>query len=146
MPDYPPIDYLRGMPPIEERTDEEWEDYARFVIAESNIIDGDVDAMALALKSSAERERQLRDGYLQGWAAIEDEAFAEHAERLRRSIYESGFAEVIRVDDLAVELHVEALELLAKLAEYGSTVARTDAHVDHDTAQIMRGIYAEGES
>ncbi|MCD2153488.1 hypothetical protein LQL77_07160 [Rhodococcus cerastii] len=145
MPDYPPIDYLRGMPPIEERTDEEWEDYARFVIAESNVLDGDVEAMALALKSSAERERQLRNGYLQGWADIEDEAFTEHADRIRRSISESGVAEVIRVDDLAAELHVEALELLAKLAEYGSTVARTDVHVDHDTAQIMRGIYAEGE-
>ncbi|MCW2300754.1 hypothetical protein [Rhodococcus erythropolis] len=78
MPDYPPIDYLRNMPPIEDQTDEEWEDHARFVVAQSGILDGDIEAMALALRSSADRERKLRQNYLEGWAAIESEAFAMH--------------------------------------------------------------------
>lgn len=168
MPDYPPIDHLRNMPPIEDRTDEEWEDYARFIIAESSVLDGDVEAMALALKSSAQRERELRRGYLQGWAAIESEAFAMHEsymkpdpvvddspaefdepttlEPLALEAAESEVAEVIRVHELANQLGIDSAELLAKLAEYGSTITSASANVDHDTAQIMRGIYAEGES
>lgn len=78
MPEYPPIDYLCNMPPIEDRTDDEWEDYARFVIAQSGIRDGDIAAMTLALRSSAGRERELRQTYLDGWAAIESEAFVMH--------------------------------------------------------------------
>lgn len=58
---------------------------------------------------------------------------------------ESEVAEVIRVYELAKELGITSAELLAKLAEYGSTITNASANVDHDTAQIMRGIYAEGE-
>lgn len=59
---------------------------------------------------------------------------------------EPEVAEVIRVHELAKELGITSAELLAKLAEYGSTITNASANVDHDTAQIMRGIYAEGES
>lgn len=58
---------------------------------------------------------------------------------------EPEVAEVIRVHELAKELGIGSAELLAKLAEYGSTITSASANVDHDTAQIMRGIYAEGE-
>ena len=59
---------------------------------------------------------------------------------------EPEVAEVIRVHELAKELGITSADLLAKLAEYGSTITNASANVDHDTAQIMRGIYAEGES
>ncbi|AZI62800.1 hypothetical protein RQN9TF_18180 [Rhodococcus qingshengii] len=75
-PQYPPIDYFRGWPPIEVRTDAEWHYLACLTIAESGILDGDVDAMALALKSSAAREQAYRDEIVAGWAAIETEAHA----------------------------------------------------------------------
>jgi len=75
-PEYPPIDYFRGWPPIEVRTDVEWHYLACLTIAESGIYDGDVDAMVLALKSSAAREQAYRDEIVAGWGAIETEAHA----------------------------------------------------------------------
>lgn len=75
-PEYPPIDHFRGWPPIEERTDVEWHYLACLTIAESGIRDGDVDAMTLALKSSAAREQAHRDEIASGWTAIEAEAHA----------------------------------------------------------------------
>ncbi|KAB2584019.1 hypothetical protein BS297_17900 [Rhodococcus erythropolis] len=80
---YPPIDYFAGQPPIEIRTDTEWEDLARFVIAESGVPDGDVAALASALRASTTREQQLRSEVVAGWAAIEEEAY-EMDERLRQ--------------------------------------------------------------
>lgn len=73
-PDHPPIDHFRDWPPIEERTDVEWHYLACLTIAESGIRDGDVDAMVLALKASAARERTHRDEIVSAWAAIETEA------------------------------------------------------------------------
>lgn len=73
---YPPIDYFRGWPPIEEHTDLEWDVLACHTIAESAIFDGNVDAMVLALKSSAAREQAYRNEIVAGWAAIEEEAYA----------------------------------------------------------------------
>ena len=69
-----PIDYFRDWPPIEVRSDEEWTAIARDVIESSGAPDGDVEAMAIALKSSAAREQAYRDDIVQGWAAIETEA------------------------------------------------------------------------
>lgn len=74
--EYPPIDYFPGWPPIEIRSDVEWHYLACLTIAESGIYDGDVEAMALALKSSAAREQTYRDEIVAGWAAIETEAHA----------------------------------------------------------------------
>ena len=71
---YPPIDYFKGWPPIDHRTDEEWEVLARETVAGSGVPDGDVDALAAALKGSAAREQEHRDDIVNGWAAIEEEA------------------------------------------------------------------------
>lgn len=79
--DYPPIDYFRGWPPIEEHTDLEWNILACHTIAESGIHDGDVNAMVLTLKSSAAREQAYRDEIVAGWAAIETEAYAMNETR-----------------------------------------------------------------
>ncbi|MBJ7480340.1 hypothetical protein [Rhodococcus sp. (in: high G+C Gram-positive bacteria)] len=76
MPDYPPIDYFRDWPPIETHTDAEWRDIARAVVESSGVPDGDIEAMTLALKSSAAREKSIRDEYLRGWSAVEEEAHA----------------------------------------------------------------------
>ena len=69
--------------PIPDRidTDEAWEALARAVVAESGVLDGDVDALALALKGSAAREQAHRDDIVAGWAAIEEEAHAMNDER-----------------------------------------------------------------
>ena len=72
---YPPFDYFAGQPPIETRSDAEWEERARFVIAESGVPDGDVAALASALRASATREEVLRAEIVAGWAAIEEEAY-----------------------------------------------------------------------
>lgn len=72
--------YLRGWPPIEERTHREWEAIARRVIAESRVPDGDLEALTLALESSAARERSIREEYLHGWSEIEEEAHIMNGE------------------------------------------------------------------
>ena len=74
MSDLPPIDCFRDWPPIEIRSDEGWETLAREIVGSSGVPDGDVDALATALKSSAAREQAYRDDIVQGWAAIETEA------------------------------------------------------------------------
>lgn len=81
MSDNPPIDYFHGWPPIETHADAEWEEIARGVIANSGVPDGDVDAMTLALKSSAAREQAYRAEIIAGWAAIEAEAHTANEER-----------------------------------------------------------------
>ncbi|MFE5790588.1 hypothetical protein [Rhodococcus erythropolis] len=73
--------YLRGWPEIEDRADAEWEVLARSVIEESGVPDGDVASMLLALKSSAARERALREEYLRGWSVVEEEAYAMSGRR-----------------------------------------------------------------
>ena len=73
---YPPIDYFAGQPPIEIRSDVQWEEHARFVIAESGVPDGDVAALASALRASATREQRLRAEVVAGWADIEEQAYA----------------------------------------------------------------------
>lgn len=75
-PEYPPIDHFHGWPPIETHTDAEWHAIATSVVASSGVPDGDVQAMALALKASAAREQAYRDEITAGWFAIEAEAHA----------------------------------------------------------------------
>ncbi|MYV30691.1 hypothetical protein GQ649_26090 [Rhodococcus sp. DSM 6344] len=83
----PSFDPFKGWPPIDHRTDEEWEALAREIVAGSGDPDGDVDALATALKGSAAREQAHRDEIAQGWIddldtinaarlAVEEEAYA----------------------------------------------------------------------
>ncbi|MFF1531479.1 hypothetical protein [Cellulomonas sp. NPDC058312] len=63
--------------PIEHRTDEEWEQLARDIVAASGDPDADPEPLAMALKNSAATEAALRDQY---WIDLVNHAFDELAD------------------------------------------------------------------
>ena len=65
------------LPPIEQRTDEEWEQLARDVVAASGVPDADPAPLAMALKNSAATEAALRDQY---WLDLVNHACDELAD------------------------------------------------------------------